>query len=94
MKKISAITDEGWYSVWRFFNAWERAENLEEKQKTLGIKKGRGAKNKLESVREIIPELVRENARNLNVVLSILKEKHQINVCKVTLQNFLKEENI
>ncbi len=49
-------------------------ENLDEKQKTLGIKKGRGAKVKLEPVKELLPDLVKENARNLNAVLAILSE--------------------
>ena len=48
----------------------------------------------LDPVKEILPDLIRENSRNLNVVLSILAEKHQINVCKITLQNFLKEAKI
>lgn len=94
MKRISEITDEGWYSIWRFFNAWENAKNLEEKQKTLGIKPGRGAKNKLLEVKDIIPKLVRENNRNVNVVLSILEKEYQIKVCKITLQNFLKDTKI
>jgi hypothetical protein len=63
-------------------------------KQTVAVKKGRGAKVKLDSVKEILPELVKENSRNLNVVLSILAEKYQINVCKVTLQNFLKEAKI
>jgi hypothetical protein len=94
MKEISRLTDIKWLRIVEFFNAWENAENLDKKQKTLSIKKGRGAKNKLIPVQEILPKLVQENARNLNAVLAILSEKHQINVCKVTLQNFLKEEKI
>lgn len=94
MKEISRLTDIKWLRIVELFNAWEKAENLEEKKKTLSIKQGRGAKVKLEPVKEILPELVKENSRNLNVVLSILAEKHQINICKVTLQNFLKEAKI
>lgn len=94
MKEISRLTDIKWLRIVEFFNAWESAKNLDEKLKTLSIKKGRGAKVKLDSVKEILPDLVKENSRNLNVVLSILAEKHQINVCKITLQNFLKETKI
>ncbi len=94
MKEISRRTDNKWLRIVAFFNAWENAENIGEKQKILAVKKGRGAKVKLDSVKEVLPELVKENSRNLNVVLSILDEKYQINVCKVTLQNFLKEAKI
>ena len=94
MKAISRLTDVKWLRIVDFFNAWENAVNLEEKLKTLSIKKGRGAKEKLEPVKDIIPDLVNKNNRNLKAVLSILAEEHQINVCKVTLQTFLKETKI
>jgi ABC-type branched-subunit amino acid transport system ATPase component len=94
MKEISRLTDVKWLRIVAFFNAWGKAKNITEKQKTLSIKKGRGAKPKLDCVKEIIPGLVRKNSRNLNAVLSILAEKYQINICKVTLQNFLKEAKI
>lgn len=94
MKEISRLLSVSWLTVVRFFNAWESAKSLEEKRQTLGIKEGRGAKVKLEKVADILPDLVKKNSRNLNVVLSILAEKYQINVCKITLQNFLKESKI
>ena len=67
MKAISRLTDIKWLRIVCFFNAWEGAKNLDEKEKTLGIKKGRGAKNKLEPVKEIIPKLNKEK----DVVLTI-----------------------
>ena len=94
MREVSVLTEVKWLRIVDFFNAWENAVNLEEKLKTLSIKKGRGAKEKLEPVKDIIPDLVNENSRNLKAVLSILAEEHQINVCKVTLQTFLKETKI
>lgn len=94
MQEISRIMQVGRLRISRFFNAWDKASTLEEKLKTLQIKKGRGAKLKLEKVKEILPDLVRENSRNLNVVVSILAENHQIKVCKLTLQAFLKETKI
>ncbi|MBD3907374.1 hypothetical protein NAL32_22150 [Chryseobacterium sp. Ch-15] len=94
MKEVSRLTDIKWLRIVEFFNAWENAETLSEKQKTLYIKEGRGAKVKLDPVKEILPGLIKENSRNLKVILSILSEKHQINVSKVTLQNFLKETNL
>lgn len=79
-----------WLTVVRFFNAWEAAKTIEEKRATLEIKKGRGAKSKLESVASILPNLVKENSRNLNVILDILEKNNNIKICKLTLQNFLK----
>ena len=38
--------------------------------------------------------LVKENSRNLNVVLDILEREHQIKITKQTLINFLKETKI
>ena len=94
MKEISRLSDVKWLRIVQLFNAWENANTLDEKLQTLTIKKGRGAKNKLDSVKEIIPDLVRENSRNLNAVLAILEEKYKIKVCKPTLQTFLKEAKI
>jgi transposase len=87
---ISTLLKVGRWRITQFFNAWESAESLENKQKTLGIKPGRGAKLKLEKVAAILPDLVKENSRNLNVILDILEKNHDIKICKLTLQNFLK----
>lgn len=88
--EISRIMQVGRLRVTLFFNAWEQAENLSEKQKTLSIKTGRGAKLKLDPVKDILPDLVKENSRNLNVVLNILEREHEIKITKPTLRNFLK----
>ncbi|WP_336718132.1 hypothetical protein [Chryseobacterium mucoviscidosis] len=90
MMEISRIMQVGRLRVTLFFNAWEQAENLSEKQKTLSIKTGRGAKLKLDPVKDILPDLVKENSRNLNVVLNILEREHEIKITKPTLRNFLK----
>ncbi len=90
MMEISRIMEVGRLRVSIFFNAWENADNLSEKEKSLGIKKGRGAKLKLEKVKDVLPDLVKENSRNLNVVLDILDKKYEIKVTKQTLRNFLK----
>ncbi len=39
MKEISRLTDIKWLRIVAFFNAWENAENIGEKQKTLAVKK-------------------------------------------------------
>lgn len=90
MMEISRIMQVGRLRVTLFFNAWEQAENLSEKQKTLSIKTGRGAKLKLDPVKDILPDLVKENSRNLNVILNILEREHEIKITKPTLRNFLK----
>lgn len=90
MMEISRIMQVGRLRVTLFFNAWEQAENLSEKQKTLSIKTGRGAKLKLDPVKDILPDLVKENSRNLNVVLNILEREYEIKITKPTLRNFLK----
>jgi hypothetical protein len=87
MTDISRILNISRLKIVRFFNARESAE---EKYITLSIASGRGAKVKLESVKGLLPDPVQEHGRNLNPILDELKTKHNIQVCKPTLQNFLK----
>lgn len=94
MMDISRIMKVGRLRITSFFNAWEACKTIEGKQLTLGIKKGRGAKLKLKKVADLIPKLVNENSRNLNVVLDILEREHQIKITKQTLINFLKDTKI
>lgn len=91
MKEISRITGINWLKIVRLFNEWKQAED---KYTTLSIAKGRGAKVKLESVKDILPALVDQHSRNLNPILDELKTKYNIRVCKLTLQNFLKENGL
>ena len=88
MAAISRILNINWLKIVRFFNAWESAED---KYATLSIASGRGAKVKLESVKDLLPALIQEHSRNLNPILDELETKHNIQVCKLTLQNFLKD---
>jgi len=90
MKEVSGLTDVKWPRISDFFDTWGKAKDIDEKIKTLSIKEGRGAKSKLLPVKAVLPELLKENCRNLNAVLAVLAEKHKIKVCKKTLQNFLK----
>gem|GEM_PF-564779 len=94
MKEISRLTDIKWLRIVNFFNAWEKANGLEEKLKTLSIGKGRGAKEKLAPVKGILPDILKENNGNLNAVLAVLAEKHHIKSCKKTLQDFLKDNGL
>ena len=94
MMEIARTLGVGRWRIRSFFTAWEQAKEMTEKQATLGIKKGRGAKSKLEKVKEKIPDLVEKNARNLNVVLDILKREYGVEICKETLRNFLKQTGL
>lgn len=90
MKEISRLLGVQWLTVVRFFNAWEASKTIEEKRTSLGIKKERRSKFKLDKVADILPDLVKENSRNLNVILDILDKKYEMKICKLTVQNFLK----
>jgi transposase len=87
IKEVSSLLRVSRRTIERFYNVWEFAEN---KYETLSIKEGRGAKVKLESVKEQLPDLVNQHSRNLNPILEELKTQYNIKVCKLTLQNFLK----
>lgn len=88
MKDISRITGVNWLKIVRLFNNWEQ---VDDKYSCLSILPGRGAKVKLDSVKELLPELFDKHARNLTPILEELQSKHHISVCKLTLQNFLKD---
>lgn len=88
IKEVSSLLPLSRRSLERFFNAWESACD---KYSTLSIGTGRGAKIKLYGVKELLPDLVKEHSRNLNPILDELFQKHNIQVCKLTLQNFLKD---
>lgn len=89
ISEISRITQCDRQSITRLFNAWDSAES-KDKLKTLSIAPGRGAKLKLKDVAHLLPDMVEEHCRNLNLVLVILDNEYGIKICKLTLQNFLK----
>lgn len=93
MKSICSITKVGRTTLYYFFNAWEQSPE-EEKFNTLPIAKGRGAKVKLSGVKDELKEMLKEHNRNLNPILHLLESQYQIQVCKLTLQNFLKDNGL
>lgn len=93
MKSICSITKVGRTTLYYFFKAWRESEG-EEKFDTLHIAKGRGAKIKLSGVKEELAEMLKEHNRNLNPILHLLESQYQIKVCKLTLQNFLKDNGL
>jgi hypothetical protein len=75
----------------RLLDAWQSSPD---KYSTLCIGDGQGVKVKLVSVMDILPDLVKKHSRNLNPILDELENKYNIKVCKLTLQNFLKEAGL
>lgn len=78
-------------TIKRLFDAWEASSD---KYSTLSIAEGRGAKVKLSYVTELLPGLLKDHNRNLNPILDELEKTHNITVCKLTLQNFLKDKGL
>jgi transposase len=79
------------FKIVRQVNSWESSPD---RYSTLSIAKGRGAKVKLDPVKELLPDLVKEHCRNLNPILDKLEKEHNIKVCKSTLQHFLKGSRV
>lgn len=88
MKSICSIAHVERTTLYYLYNAWEAAQ-AEDKYTVLSIAEGRGAKVKLSAV-----NLLREHNRNLNPILHLLETEHHIKVCKLTLQNFLKDAGL
>lgn len=88
MKEISRITGINWLKIVRLFNSWQQADN---KYSSLSIASGRGAKLKLNSVKELLLDLVDKYNRNLTPIMEEFQSTHNISVCKLTLQNLLKD---
>ena len=87
IKSICSITHVERTTLYYLYNAWEAAQG-EDKYTVLSIAEGRGAKVKLNAVKEQIKDMLREYNRNLNPILHLLETEHHIKVCKLTLQNF------
>lgn len=93
MSKVAEIASVSWRTIFRLLNKWDALDS-DQKMLALYSAKGQGAKLKLEPVADLLPNLVEEHSRNLNPILDILEKEHSINVCKLTLQNFLKDAGL
>jgi transposase len=71
------------------FDKWEK-EGLNSLPNTAG----RGVKTRLKCLEEVLSKQLEIHSRNLKNVLLHLEEKHNIRICKKTLQNFLKETGL
>ena len=90
MKDIIETTGMSRTTLYRFFEEWENAE-LSEKIETLFIKDGRGAKPKLDSIIEELPDLVERYNGKIPVILRVIEEYYGIKVSRPTLMKSIKE---
>lgn len=93
MAEVSKIVGVHWLTVKRLFDKCETI-GFDPELTALYSAKGQGAKVKLKSVAEILPDLIEKYSRNLYPILDILEKEHSIKVCKLTLQNFLKDAGL
>lgn len=86
IKDLSIYFDVTPKTIYQWLDLWE-------KQGVAGLihKTGTGRKAKLRNISaDIIKEMVSESPRNLKPVLVKLKDNHNVEVSKKTLQRFLK----
>ena len=86
---LASIFDVDRRTIERWFDKWEK-EGLN----SLPIMTGRGVKTRLKGLEEVLSKLLEIHSRNLKNVLLHLEEKHNIRICKKTLQNFLKDTGL
>ena len=76
-------------TIERWFDKWKK-----EGMNSLPISTGRGVKTRLKGLEEVLSKQLEIHSRNLKNVLLYLEEKHNIRICKKTLQNFLKDTGL
>ena len=86
---LASIFDVDRRTIERWFDKWEK-EGLN----SLPITTGRGVKTRLKGLEEVLSKQLEIHSRNLKNVLLHLEEKHNIRICKKTLQNFLKDTGL
>lgn len=93
MKVIAEELNISRTTLYHFFEAWDKAE-YNNKPEALFIKEGRGAKPKLDSVKDELPILVEKYNRNIKKILQVLEDDYNIQVCSLTLRKYLNKINI
>ncbi len=91
MKEIIEATGMSRTTLYRFFEEWENTD-FSKKIDTLFIKNGRGAKPKLDSIKDELPNLVERYNGRISVILRVIKENYGITVSRPTLQKYLKKK--
>jgi transposase len=88
IQELSQVFGVSRLTITNWFGKWEHG-GLE----GIRLQSGRGRKQKLAGIKqEQLEGYVAEHSRNLHAVVSLLKEKHAVEVSKKTLQRFLKTE--
>lgn len=90
MKEIAEELNIGRTTLYHFFETWDNA-SYADKQKILFVNEGRGAKHKLDPVKEILPSLVEKYNKNIKKILQVLEDEYDIQVCSQTLRKYLKK---
>ena len=93
MSKVSGLMNIHWLTVSRLITAWEKADD-NNRFSVLRQSEGQGAKKKLAPIADQIPDLMDKHQRNLDLVQHDIKTQFDINICKLTLQNFLKDTGL
>lgn len=93
MSKVSGLMNIHWLTVSRLITAWEKADD-NNRFSVLRQSEGQGAKKKLAPIADQIPDLMDKHQRNLDLVQQEIKTQFDINICKLTLQNFLKDTGL
>ena len=86
---LSGIFDVSRRTIERWFDSWAKSG-----VDSLAIQPGRGVKTRLKGLDKEISEQLKDHSRNLKNVLIYLEEQHNIQICKKTLQNFLKDTGL
>jgi transposase len=93
MSKVAKMYSANYTTIEKLINAWETA-SPENRFSVLRYAKGQGSKKKLQPIEKQIPEIMEKHNRNLNFVLQEIEEQYGIKICKLTLQNFLKDTGL
>ena len=86
---LSNIFNVSRRTIERWFDGWNK-NGVD----SLAIANGRGVKTRLKGLEKEISEQLQIHSRNLKNVLQYIKNEHNINICKKTLQNFLKDTGL
>ena len=86
---LSNIFNVSRRTIERWFDGWNK-NGVD----SLPIANGRGVKTRLKGFEQEISEQLQIHSRNLKNVLQYIKNEHNINICKKTLQNFLKDTGL
>ena len=93
MSKVAKLVNIHWITVSRLITAWEQAD-AQNRFSVLRQAQGQGAKKKLGPISDKIPDLLDKHNRNLDLVLQEIQKQFGIIICKLTLQNFLKDAGL